>query len=170
MRSWVRPSKAAGTSSRARAGLLMPSEPLRPSGSPLCSSGSSALVHDGSPKLDGFHACAKAPPSRPGMLLRSEPFSREVPSGARGWRILYTTRTTDGRIETASGLVVAPTGASRPAPVILRIQRRFVESLRAAGQLVDYLTYSGRDLVSLLAAGSLSSARSSTGPERAWAI
>lgn len=42
-----------------------------------------------------------------GVLLRSEPFTRDVPPGARAWLILYTTRDT-GVPAAASAIVVAP--------------------------------------------------------------
>ncbi len=58
------------------------------------------------------------PPGRPGDLIRAQPL--EAPSGARGWRILYHSRSPDGRDIAVSGLIVAP-DEPRPAggfPVI----------------------------------------------------
>ena len=39
---------------------------------------------------DAFYDPPPAVPAAPGSLLRQEPFSRGLPAGARGWRILYT--------------------------------------------------------------------------------
>lgn len=58
-------------------------------------------------------------PGEPGALLRSEPHTRELPSGARGWRILYTTTRANNSPAVASAIVVASTQASSaPLPVI----------------------------------------------------
>jgi pimeloyl-ACP methyl ester carboxylesterase len=68
---------------------------------------------------DAFYAATGATPSRPGTLLKQEPFERGVPDGARGWRILYATTRADGAPAVASAVVVAsrpPTSA--PMPVI----------------------------------------------------
>ena len=60
-----------------------------------------------------------APPgAEPGELLRAEAFARDLPAGARGWRMLYTTTGLDGRIRLASGIVVAPEGLDGPRPVV----------------------------------------------------
>ena len=42
------------------------------------------------------------------MLLRVDAFTREIPPGARGWRILYTTTRADNSPAIASAIVVAP--------------------------------------------------------------
>lgn len=67
-----------------------------------------------------FYTAPRSVPNEPGQLLRAEPFTREVPQDAEGWRILYTTTGLDGKIRVASGLVVVPTGGDpdRPWPVI----------------------------------------------------
>lgn len=52
----------------------------------------------------------------PGTLLRSEPFTRDVPANARGWRILYATTRGDGSAAVASALVLAPKQASSTTP------------------------------------------------------
>jgi pimeloyl-ACP methyl ester carboxylesterase len=57
-------------------------------------------------------------PEQPGVLLRSEPYTRDMPAGARGWRILYTTRDANDRPVLASALVVAPASGSSPHPVV----------------------------------------------------
>ncbi|TQM91165.1 uncharacterized membrane protein HdeD (DUF308 family) [Ornithinimicrobium humiphilum] len=76
------------------------------------------LVQRGHPQPDGFYAVPAEVPAEPGRLLRAEPFDRKVPAGARAWRILYTTTRDDGIPAVASGLVVVPTGADGPAPVV----------------------------------------------------
>lgn len=48
---------------------------------------------------------AKGPP---GTLVRVQPFSRELPPGAHGWRMLYITTRADGTSSLASALVLAP--------------------------------------------------------------
>lgn len=71
------------------------------------------------PEPDAFYAAAPLKPSRHGTLLRHAAFSRDVPQGARGWRILYTTTRADGAPATASGIVVTATNTNaKPRPVI----------------------------------------------------
>lgn len=70
------------------------------------------------PAVDAFYATPDDLPAEPGVLLRSEPFTRDVPAGATGWRILYTTTAADGSPATASGLVLTPDDVDGPAPVI----------------------------------------------------
>ena len=79
--------------------------------------GVSAALHRASPVVDDFYAAPRDVPDEPGRLIRSEPFTREVPAGALGWRILYTTTRGDGSAEVASALVVAPEGDG-PWPVV----------------------------------------------------
>jgi pimeloyl-ACP methyl ester carboxylesterase len=71
------------------------------------------------PQPDDFYSADVSAAAAPGTLLRAEPFYRNVPEGARGWRILYTTTGIDGETRLASGLVVAaedrPAG---PRPVV----------------------------------------------------
>ncbi|WP_040163311.1 lipase family protein [Microbacterium gorillae] len=58
---------------------------------------------------DVFYAAPRDIPDEPGQLIRSEPFENpEVPSGARAWRILYTTNDGNGDVRVASALVAAP--------------------------------------------------------------
>ncbi|HSX65916.1 lipase family protein [Nocardioides sp.] len=80
----------------------------------------SVVLNQGSSgEVDDFYTAPADVPSEPGRLLRSEAFTRGIPSGARAWRILYTTTRDEGVPAVASGLVVvsatAPTG---PRPVI----------------------------------------------------
>lgn len=83
----------------------------------------SSTLSDGKPEVDAFYT----PPAQtdgdearaPGTLLRAEPFTRGLPTGARGWRILYATTRSDGVPATASGLVVvADDDPAAPRPVI----------------------------------------------------
>ncbi|MDI2098186.1 lipase family protein [Ruicaihuangia caeni] len=70
------------------------------------------------PVVDEFYAAPRDVPDEPGQLIRSEPFSRDVPSNATAWRILYTTTRGDGSPAVASGIVVAPTEGIGYRPVI----------------------------------------------------
>lgn len=67
---------------------------------------------------DAFYQPPAIVPEQPGALLRSEPHTRDIPAGARGWRILYTTRDANDRPVLASALVVAPARGASPHPVI----------------------------------------------------
>lgn len=78
----------------------------------------SAAVHDGSPVVDDFYAAPRGVPDEPGQLIRSEPFTRDIPANAAAWRILYTTTRGDGSAAVASGLVVVPREGEGPWPVI----------------------------------------------------
>lgn len=50
----------------------------------------------------------------PGTLLAVEPYTFNVPEGARGWRILYVTTRIDDTPAVASAVVMAPEGATGP--------------------------------------------------------
>lgn len=79
----------------------------------------SARFHAGNPTPDDFYTAPDTVPSEPGQLLRSEPFDRAVPEGARAWRILYTTTRDEGDPAVASAIVVAPqTQPAEPSPMI----------------------------------------------------
>jgi acetyl esterase/lipase len=55
----------------------------------------------------------------PGTILRSESFDEGVPTGARGWRVLYVSTGEDDRPIAVSGLIIAPSEpASGPHPVL----------------------------------------------------
>lgn len=82
--------------------------------------GVSAKINEGSAsRPDDFYTAPSTVPARPGMLVRSEPFTRGIPDGARAWRILYTTTRNDETPALASGIVLvskrAPPG---PRPVV----------------------------------------------------
>jgi len=75
----------------------------------------SGRLTSGSPAVDDFYEAPDQVPSEPGRLLRSEPFTREVPDGARAWRILYTTTRDDDTPALASAIVLVPeSGSSHP--------------------------------------------------------
>jgi uncharacterized membrane protein HdeD (DUF308 family)/acetyl esterase/lipase len=79
----------------------------------------SVSLNRGQPVVDAFYDPPPTVPDEPGRLIRSEPFTRVVPDGARAWRILYTTTRGDGIPAVASALVAAPTnGPDGPVPVI----------------------------------------------------
>jgi alpha-beta hydrolase superfamily lysophospholipase len=68
---------------------------------------------------DGFYKAPAQIPTERGALLRIDAFTREIPRGARGWRILYTTTRADNSPAIASAIVVAPEqGRSGAYPVI----------------------------------------------------
>ncbi|MCF8571210.1 lipase family protein [Gordonia sp. HY002] len=79
----------------------------------------SVRAHQAAPTPDDFYSAAVDPGTPPGTLIRSEPFTRDLPPGAQAWRILYTTTRDEGRAATASALVVAPEDPpTGPRPVI----------------------------------------------------
>jgi hypothetical protein len=59
-------------------------------------------------KPDAFYNAPAQIPTERGALLRIDAFTREIPAGARGWRILYTTTRADNSPTIASAIVVAP--------------------------------------------------------------
>lgn len=71
----------------------------------------------GTPVPDAFYSAPAEMPAEPGVLIRSEAFATDIPAGATGWRILYSTTAMDGSITVASAIVATPTG-SRDAPVV----------------------------------------------------
>jgi alpha-beta hydrolase superfamily lysophospholipase len=50
------------------------------------------------------------PKKPPGTIIRSVPIA--APAGAKAWKVLYHSRSVDGRYVAVSGVVVAPTGAA----------------------------------------------------------
>jgi len=68
---------------------------------------------------DAFYTLSQSPPSAAGELLRHEPFDRNVPPGARAWRILYTTTRIEGVPAIASAIVMVSEKAStEPRPIV----------------------------------------------------
>jgi uncharacterized membrane protein HdeD (DUF308 family)/alpha-beta hydrolase superfamily lysophospholipase len=81
--------------------------------------GLSVWINQGAPIIDSFYDTPATVPDTPGQLLRTEPFTRVVPIGARMWRILYTTTRADNVPAVASALVAAPAeNLAGPRPVI----------------------------------------------------
>ncbi|HLT18918.1 MAG TPA: lipase family protein [Thermomicrobiales bacterium] len=71
------------------------------------------------PEVDSFYDPPEMSASEPGTLLRAEPFTRALPPGARGWRILYSTLRDDDAPGVASAIIVAPNEPpDGPRPVI----------------------------------------------------
>ena len=70
---------------------------------------------------DAFYDPPPDVPSKPGALLRSELLKEIIlPSGVRGWRILYATSVDDNTPATAVATLFAPTDSSTgPRPVIV---------------------------------------------------
>jgi acetyl esterase/lipase len=66
---------------------------------------------------DAFYNHAFPQDAALGTLLRSEPFTKDVPAGAKGWRILYIS-TRSGIRALASAVVVVPEGSGAAWPVI----------------------------------------------------
>ena len=77
----------------------------------------SGALREGSSVTDDFYAPPRDVPAQAGRLIRAEPFTRDVPQAALGWRMLYTTTRGDGSPSVASGLVVVPRGEG-PWPVV----------------------------------------------------
>lgn len=75
-------------------------------------------LRGGTPEIDAFYVPPREVPSEPGVLLRSEPFTRGVPETGRAWRILYTTTRDDALPAVASGIVVVPASGAGRWPVI----------------------------------------------------
>lgn len=136
------------------------------------------LALSGTPQPDGFYTPPDGLPPQAGVLLSAQVFTRDVPAGAEGWRILYTTTNGDDEIITASGLVIAPTDATRSplgehaernvprllisAPVFLAqgltdtlvvpaMQQGYVSERCAARQVIDYREYPDADHMGLVA-------------------
>ncbi|WP_418057286.1 alpha/beta fold hydrolase [Pimelobacter simplex] len=70
------------------------------------------------PRPDAFYTAPTSVPSEPGRLVRSAPFTRDIPDGAQAWRILYTTTRDDSVPAVASALVVVPRERHGPLPVV----------------------------------------------------
>ncbi len=59
------------------------------------------------------------PPGEPGMLIRTELITDNLPEGAVAWRVLYLSTGVDGEPVAVSGLIAAPAEpATEPRPVI----------------------------------------------------
>ncbi len=59
------------------------------------------------------------PDGAPGLVIRSEAITRDVPKGAQAWRILYKSTDLNDQPIAVSGLLVAPTApAEGPRPIL----------------------------------------------------
>ena len=59
------------------------------------------------------------PAGAPGMVIRSEPITANLPEGAQAWRVLYLSEGADGQPTAVSAIVAAPEApADSPRPVI----------------------------------------------------
>jgi alpha-beta hydrolase superfamily lysophospholipase len=63
---------------------------------------------------DAFYNAPAEKPGEPGALLRSEPYAKQLPAGARGWRILYATKR--GETPTVASAIVITSTQTTPAP------------------------------------------------------
>lgn len=81
--------------------------------------GLGSLVSDSTPVPDGFYSAPQDVPAEPGALLRTADFDRDVPDGARAWRILYTSTALDDEQALASAILVVPDDAGEePLPLV----------------------------------------------------
>jgi len=78
----------------------------------------SVAINRGVADVDAFYDTPADVPGAPGSLLDAEPYERDLPEGARGFRVLYTTTREDGVAAVASALVIAPAAAHGPLPVV----------------------------------------------------
>jgi len=83
----------------------------------LC--GYTVVVTSTSPEPGRFYTAPAETPRSPGLLLRAEPFTTDVPAGARAWRILYSTTRAGDEPTIASAVVAVPRDQLRArTPVI----------------------------------------------------
>lgn len=81
--------------------------------------GLGSLVSDSTPVPDGFYSAPQDVPAEPGALLRTADFDRDVPDGARAWRILHTSTALDDEPALASAILVVPDDAGEePLPLV----------------------------------------------------
>jgi dienelactone hydrolase len=87
--------------------------------------GVAALVWVGTPvppasaRVDAYAVPDPLPPAAPGTIIRSEPLA--APAGTRLWRVLYHSRSLDGRDIAVSGYVAAPAGETRSRRVVVAL-------------------------------------------------
>jgi uncharacterized membrane protein HdeD (DUF308 family)/acetyl esterase/lipase len=88
----------------------------------LVAVGTLAVSHQfrqGVPVVDGFYDPPASVPGQPGQLLRSEPYTGNLPEGMTAYRLLYTTTSDAGVPALASAVVAVPTAPTgRPVPLI----------------------------------------------------
>jgi acetyl esterase/lipase len=69
------------------------------------------------PTPGGFYRDALPQEAALGTLLRSEPLTKDIPAGAKGWRLLYLTERSGARA-LASATMIVPGGSNDARPVI----------------------------------------------------
>lgn len=88
----------------------------------LVAIGTLAVSHQfrqGVPVVDGFYDPPASVPGQPGQLLRSEPYTGNLPEDMTAYRLLYTTTSDAGVPALASAVVAVPTAPTgRPVPLI----------------------------------------------------
>jgi alpha-beta hydrolase superfamily lysophospholipase len=67
---------------------------------------------------DAFYDPPAQKPGDVGALLRSEPYTKDLPAGARGWRILYTTKRGNSPAVASAVVVTSTQTTSAARPVI----------------------------------------------------
>jgi acetyl esterase/lipase len=80
--------------------------------------GAVAWIASRPPTPDAFYSQPLPQDDRAGTLLKSEPFTKAVPSGARGWRILYVTLRGGKRLVASAVIVVSAQASERPRPIV----------------------------------------------------
>ena len=123
-------------------------------------------VHRSSPTPDDFYSAPLDPAAKPGTLLRTEDFHRDVPDEARAWRILYTTTRDDGAAALASAVVVAPKSPPPgPRPVIAWAHGTIGAAPGCAPSVLDHPFTAGATpaLPEVIASGSVMVATDYTG-------
>lgn len=79
----------------------------------------SLRLRSGTPELTDFYRTPASLPADPGVLIRSQRYTTDVPDGVTAWRILHTTTNADGSPAVASGIVAIPSApGSGPHPVV----------------------------------------------------
>lgn len=72
----------------------------------------------GGPEVGPFYDTPATLPATAGQLIRSEPYVGDLPPGLTGDRLYYTTSNAAGTIVPSSGVLVVPTAAKGPVPLI----------------------------------------------------
>jgi pimeloyl-ACP methyl ester carboxylesterase len=90
---------------------------------PLCLAAAAVValapIASSSQTVPAFYDWAGAMPAIPGQLLRVAPYTGFVPSGSRGWVILYSSRTSAGARALGSAVVLVPARHQKSAPVVV---------------------------------------------------
>lgn len=107
-----------------------------------------------SEQISTFYDAPDAVPGTPGELLRSEPLDVDLPPGAVGWRILYTSTDAEGESNVASAFVLAADdGIDRERPVVLWTHGTVGIARRCAPSMFTDVTVGIPAVAAALAAG-----------------